>query len=215
MPPKLAMKHRRERQKRIRDIAFALAALCLLGLVLPAIAVLNLWLNRGPLFYRQVRMGAGQRPFAIIKLRTMQPGRVRGAAAPMERGRVTPFGAFLRAAHVDELPQAINILMGQMSLVGPRPDVWNHAVRFCRTVPGYAARHGVRPGLTGLAQVREGYCEGFDGAARKTAADLDYIASEDAWLDGKIVLRTVAVIAGDLMRWRGKSAPSQPPLPQN
>lgn len=180
--------------KRGADIVFALAALVVLLACLPVIFALNAAFNRGPLFYRQVRMGQGGRPFTMIKLRTMRPGPARAPGAGLEVCRVTSFGALLRASHLDELPQALNILLGDMSLIGPRPDIFGHAVTFSKTVPRYAERHRVRPGLTGLAQVREGYCEGFDGALRKTRADLDYIASRSVRLDLMILAQTAIIV---------------------
>lgn len=184
--------------RRMAELGFCVAVLVPANLVVAAtLLVLNPFLNPGPLFYRSLRMGRNCRPFHAYKYRTMRvalgPGR-RGPDDPVERDRVTPLGRFLRRSRIDELPQVLNVLRGQMSLIGPRPDDFAHARVYLRTVPGYRERHAVRPGLSGLAQVTLGYVEGRAGTAAKTEIDLRYIAEAGARLDLWIFWRTMRTV---------------------
>jgi len=184
--------------KRGFDIWFAIAVLipCML-LVGLALIALNPALNHGPLIYSARRMGQHGKPFRIYKFRTMRPapdGTSRDPAAPLEADRITPLGAMLRRARIDELPQAINVLRGEMSLIGPRPDDLSHAEAYLRAVPDYGLRYGVRPGISGLAQVELGYLHGFDGARRKTVLDLHYINEAGLRLDRRIFWQTLRVM---------------------
>ena len=181
--------------KRVFDLLLASALLPLLAAVLIAVWALNPRLNPGPLFYAQTRMGRDCRPFTLWKLRTMRPGAPpRGPEEPLEVERIPPFGRLLRRLRLDELPQVVNMLRGEMSFVGPRPDCLSHARAFLGSVPGYRARHAVRPGLTGLAQVRLGYAEGAEATREKVRVDLDYVAGAGWGTDLRIVLETVGVI---------------------
>lgn len=184
------------RFKRLFDILLALAALPLVGGVALVLLALNPLGNPGPLIYRQARMGRGLVPFTALKFRTMQPAPAvtRGARDPVERARITPLGAFLRRTRIDELPQFWNILAGEMSFIGPRPDYLPHAREFLALLPDYAARYAVLPGLSGLAQVRLGYVEGLEETRAKVAADLEYIRSAGPWLDLKILALTVVTV---------------------
>lgn len=185
--------------KRAVDLAAATAALLPLALVASALWILNPFHNPGPLFYRQVRMGRGGRSFVMWKFRSMRcaPATARGAYDDVERERVTPLGAWLRRTRIDEAPQVLNILAGDMSLIGPRPDYLPHAERYCETVPGYRLRHAVRPGISGLAQVTLGYAVGREAFATKARADLDYIRSAGWRLEAWIWWRTlVTVVTG-------------------
>jgi len=182
--------------KRAFDIAVALALLAVIVPVTVVLVVLNPLLNAGPLIYRQDRMGYLCRPFAAYKFRTMRPakGAMRGAFDALEVDRITVLGRFLRKTRLDELPQIINVLRGDMSLIGPRPDSYEHACVYLREVDGYAARHAVRPGVSGLAQTEVGYVDGLDGIRRKVAADLHYIAHASFRLDLWITWRTLLVV---------------------
>ena len=181
--------------KRLFDLAAALSLLPLLGLVIAVLWALNPLFNPGPLIFRQERMGRGGQAFTMIKLRTMRPGpAARGPEAPLETGRITPLGALLRRVRLDELPQILNMLRGEMSFVGPRPDCMSHALEFVTSIPGYRARHAVRPGLTGLAQVSLGYAEGAAATREKVRADLAYIAAASWATDLRILGATAAVI---------------------
>ena len=181
--------------KRLFDVTLAALLLPVLGAVMAIVALLNPLLNPGPLLYPQERMGRDCRSFTMWKLRTMRPGPAeRRPEEPLEAWRITLFGRLLRAIRLDELPQVLNMLRGEMSFVGPRPDCLSHAVEFLGTVPGYRARHAVRPGLTGLAQVRLGYAEGKVATQAKVRADLAYVETAGWGTDLRIVFETALVI---------------------
>ena len=174
-------------------------AFLILGLALPVglvLLALNPFLNPGGLFYRQTRMGRDCRPFTALKFRSMLDGAAsdRGAWDGIEHHRITAFGRFLRRTRLDELPQCWNVLCGDMSLIGPRPDYYDHAVEYVATVPGYRERHAVRPGVSGYAQTELGYAEGFEAVRRKVEADLHYIRNRSVRLDLWIAWRTIVVI---------------------
>ena len=181
--------------KRVLDIAMALAMtplVCAIGL---ALLLLNPIWNPGPLLFRQTRMGRDCRPFTAYKFRTMRCACsiTRGPDDPVEEDRVTRLGRVLRRKHIDELPQVFNVLLGDMSMVGPRPDFWNHAIHYTTSIPGYRERHAVNPGITGLAQVNDGYAQGIEATFRKVAYDLDYIRHASLGTDLRVLLRTVKV----------------------
>jgi lipopolysaccharide/colanic/teichoic acid biosynthesis glycosyltransferase len=182
--------------KRGFDIVVAVILLAVLVPVALALILCNPFLNAGPLIYRQDRMGYQCRVFSAYKLRTMraQTGLTRGAFDALERDRITLLGRVLRRARIDELPQIINVLRGEMSMIGPRPDSYDHACVYLREVAGYSARHAMRPGISGLAQTEVGYVDGLDGIRRKVAADLHYIAHASFRLDLWIAWRTLQVV---------------------
>ncbi len=183
--------------KRLFDVtvaALGLPFVVVLGLVL---IVANPFWNPGPLLYRQKRMGRFGQEMTVWKFRTMlEAGEgERGPEDPVETHRITPLGGWLRRTRLDELPQFLNVLVGQMSLIGPRPDTVEHARVYARAIPGYRKRHVVRPGISGFAQVRLGYAEGFELTARKTRLDLIYIRRAGWWLEYRVLLRTFWVMA--------------------
>lgn len=184
-----------EAGKRGFDIAIALASLPFLALACLCLLALNPFWNRGPLFYTQRRMGRGCRSFTLVKFRTMTDadGAERGPDDPVEEKRITPLGMLLRRSRIDELPQFLNVLKGDMSFIGPRPDFWDHAIHYADTIPGYRQRYRVRPGITGLAQVDGGYAEGIAATIAKTRYDLSYIQNRDLRLEAYILWRTFAV----------------------
>lgn len=161
-----------------------------------ALIILNPLWNKGPLFYSQVRMGLDCKPFVAYKFRSMVPaGSVqRSADCPLEEQRITPLGRFIRKARIDELPQIINVLRGEMSLIGPRPDYIGHARKYILEIPEYRHRHSVRPGISGWAQVELGYIEGVEATRAKVLADLHYIANSSFAMEARIIWRTVSVI---------------------
>jgi len=172
-------------------------------MVLPIVACLSLVFllinpiaNPGPVFFKQRRMGKDGQPFTMWKFRTMVPSsqKARDPNAPLETDRIKPFGKFLRKSRIDELPNFINVLLGQMSIVGPRPDAYNHADKFSDNVTGYFERHRVLPGITGLAQVEMGYAEGEFETARKAKYDNIYVARGCGRMDIYILRRTFGVI---------------------
>jgi len=179
--------------KRMLDV---LAALLLAPLVLPVIAIagVGIWLTMGrPVFFSQARVGQGGHVFSILKLRTMRPPGTAGSqiATAIGDDRVTPFGRWLRRLHIDELPQVWNVLAGEMSLVGPRPEQPELAETYARQVPAFAYRQLVRPGITGWAQVRAGYAADLAETRVKLGYDLFYLKHFSLGLDVQICARTI------------------------
>jgi lipopolysaccharide/colanic/teichoic acid biosynthesis glycosyltransferase len=160
--------------------------------------MLNPWHNRGPLLFCQDRMGLGCRPFRAWKFRSMTEADTidRGAFDALDTHRITPLGGILRRTRLDELPQVINVLRGEMSLIGPRPDFYEHALTYLDTIPGYRERHSVLPGISGHAQTEVGYVDGIEGMHAKVAADLVYVQNASLRFDLRITWRTLAVVAG-------------------
>ncbi|MEO1638397.1 MAG: sugar transferase [Pseudomonadota bacterium] len=187
---------RRRLSKIIFDDVLAILLLLPLTLVGLVLLLLNPLLNPGKLVYRQTRMGQGCQPFTAYKFRTMSAaeGPARGAFDRVEDARISGFARVLRKMRIDELPQIINVLRGEMSLIGPRPDLYEHAQVYLESVPGYAERHRAMPGITGYAQVTVGYVEEVEGVARKVAADHHYIGHASFALDLWIAWRTIGVI---------------------
>lgn len=184
------------RFKRFFDLCAAIVLLPLLGFWCLVLLALNPFFNRGPVFFEQIRMGRDCRAFKVLKFRSMRPEKQirRGADDPLEHHRIGGFGRFLRQTRIDELPQIINVLRGDMSMIGPRPDFFSHARAYVRLIPGYRARYQIRPGISGLAQVHLGYAEGRDATSQKTQADLYYIRHAGFRLDCRLVFRTLHTI---------------------
>ena len=156
------------------------------------------WESPGPMFIVQPRMGRGGRVFKMFKLRTMvddaeKDGTARWASP--EDPRVTRTGRWIRRLRIDEFPQFVNVLLGQMSLVGPRPERPQLHEEIASRYPGFSDRLAVRPGITGLAQVRDGYADSVDSSRRKLEYDLEYIRCESVWVDFTIMRQTVRVLA--------------------
>lgn len=149
----------------------------------------------GPVFFIQTRMGQNEQPFHMVKFRSM---RVSGEAelkfAEKDDARVTKFGAFIRRSRIDELPQIFNILKGEMSFIGPRPEQFQFAAKFAETIPDYHLRHKLKPGITGLAQVKSGYAFDEDTTRVKLKYDLEYIAKVGFFTDLHISLKTVTTL---------------------
>jgi lipopolysaccharide/colanic/teichoic acid biosynthesis glycosyltransferase len=178
--------------KRLFDL---LASLTLAPLAAPIIAAAGaaILLTMGrPVFFRQVRVGLAGQPFMILKLRTMRARETREQlATAIGDQRITPVGRWLRRYHIDELPQLWNVLVGEMSLVGPRPEQPALAEAYARDVPAFAHRTRMRPGITGLAQVSAGYAADLGETRLKLAHDLDYVKNCSFGLDVEICARTV------------------------
>lgn len=186
----------RQWSKRLADIAMSLG---LLVLTLPIWLVTALAIkleSPGPVFFRQRRTGLFNREFEIIKFRSMcQDAEKDGARwATRNDSRITRVGSFIRKARIDELPQLINVLTGDMSLIGPRPEreVFIHELE--QHVPFYRFRHMVKPGVTGLAQVRYTYGASVEDAMHKHRHDIYYIKHQSLWMDLKILLKTVQIV---------------------
>ncbi|MFV0490283.1 MAG: sugar transferase [Pseudorhodobacter sp.] len=176
--------------------------LAVLGLVVASqfgglLLFLHPFLNPGPLFYRQERYGKDKKSFVMWKFRTMlpeDPGQQRGATCGLETGRITILGAALRKYRIDELPNFLNVLLGQMSVIGPRPDIASHACHYCQEISHYNYRFKIKPGITGLAQIESGYAEGIEATARKAHFDRIYVQSSCTRMDAYIALRTIGVM---------------------
>lgn len=183
--------------KRMVDILIALVGVVLVAILSPWIALGNALTSPGPLFYRQHRVGQGGRPFVLIKFRTMVPqaeGEVGAKWASNDDQRVTPVGRWLRRTRLDELPQFINVLKGEMSVVGPRPERPQFVGELIRTLPVYRARHAVKPGITGWAQVCYRYGNSVEDARIKLEYDLYYVKHAGLFLDLLILLQTAPVM---------------------
>jgi len=177
--------------KRVFDVVVATVGLVLASPVMALTAVLVKLTSAGPVFYPQERVGMDGRRFAMLKLRTMRAdAEVDGAqmTAPDDPRR-TGLGAFLRRSSLDELPQLLNVLRGEMSLVGPRPERPSFVEEFRRRVPGYMLRHKVKAGITGLAQIN-GW-RGNTSIEKRIEYDLLYIEHWSLALDLKILLQTL------------------------
>jgi len=179
--------------KYVIDILLALVGIAVIGVLIPFVAVVNALTSPGPLFYRQQRVGRAGQPFAVIKFRTMQPNAETDGAvwASDHDDRVTPLGKWMRRMHIDELPQVINILRGEMSVVGPRPERPQFVGEISRVLPIYRARHAVKPGITGWAQIHYPYGDSLEDARIKLEYDLYYIQNASLALDLLIMLQTI------------------------
>jgi exopolysaccharide biosynthesis polyprenyl glycosylphosphotransferase len=182
--------------KRSFDLAFATIGLIVLSPLLAALAVLVRRSGPGPILYTQTRLGEGGRPFRIFKLRTMADGAEGDGAvwAATHDPRETRIGGLLRSTRLDELPQLWNILRGEMSLVGPRPERPEFVDVLRDEVPFWTSRHFVKPGITGWAQVNIGYTADRDGAATKLSYDLYYLRHRSVVMDLAIVAKTARFV---------------------
>jgi Undecaprenyl-phosphate glucose phosphotransferase len=180
-------------QKRAFDLLFASIALFLLTPLLVLVAVLIKLDSAGPIFFLQHRHGFNQKPFRIIKFRTMRTLEDGEAIAKENDPRVTRVGAWLRRWNVDELPQLFNVIKGDMSLVGPRPHALSHDRAFEQRVVRYARRHNVKPGITGWAQIHglRGEIDSDEKIKSRVEHDLYYIDNWSLALDLRILARTV------------------------
>ncbi|GLS00198.1 sugar transferase [Brevundimonas denitrificans] len=183
--------------KRAFDIVISASALLILA---PALGVVWLMVRRmmgPPALFRQVRPGLNGRPFEMIKFRTMRDATDSDGAPLPDAERLTPFGRWLRATSLDELPELWNVLRGDMSLVGPRPLLMEYLPLYS---PGQARRHEVRPGVTGWAQINGRNAVSW---TRKFELDVWYVDRQNLWLDVKIIVMTLARI----LKRDGISAP--------
>lgn len=190
----------RARYGRIRRVVDAVAALvglvALVGVV-PVVWVGNRFGNRGPLFFRQLRVGKGGKEFQILKFRTMRDdaGSTTSWTAD-DDPRITPFGAWLRRTHLDELPQVLNVIRGDLSVVGPRPEQPKYVEELTGKIPFYRLRHLVRPGITGWAQVKYPYGATEIDALEKLQYEFYYLRHQSLALDLRIIGRTLRSVVG-------------------
>jgi exopolysaccharide biosynthesis polyprenyl glycosylphosphotransferase len=184
--------------KRTFDVAFAGAALVLLAPLLLMVSVAIKATSRGPIVSHHYRRGFNGKTFKIHKFRTAAEG-VRAEPAQAGERQLTPLGAFLRATGIDELPQLINVLRGEMSVVGPRPHAVARDDEFLRKIANYACRHHVKPGITGWAQVMSARGEPglIEQMERRVDLDLWYVSNWSVWLDLAILLRACVKVTRD------------------
>ena len=183
----------------LRRVVELLLTVLALPIILPIFAIVAVVVrldSSGPIFFTQVRVGRRGRIFRMIKFRTMYHGATGPSFTATDDPRVTRFGQFLRRSRLDELPQVFNILKGDMSWVGPRPEALDLDQKYVRDIPHFALRGIVRPGVTGWAQINQGYAHDPDEMRSKLEYDLFYMKHCSLWLDLVIVLRTFAVVLG-------------------
>ena len=201
--------------RRVLNVLVAIVLLVLTAPLWIAIALLIKLTSRGPVLYHQTRVGLdsrrsgirpndprrrediGGKPFVIFKFRTMRVDaeQATGAVwASTDDPRITPVGRWLRQYRLDELPQLINVLRGDMNLVGPRPERPTIVTELRKEIPHYQQRHRALPGITGHAQVNLEYDSSLDDVKKKVAHDLEYIRKASAWEDFKIMLKTIPVM---------------------
>ena len=183
--------------KRCFDLVVALLLLLVFMPIMIVTAVLILLEDGAPIFYAQERVGLGGRVFRVVKFRSMRrdaerDGKPRWASANDDR--VTRIGKVIRKLRIDELPQLFNVLRGDMSLVGPRPERPFFVEQLTEQIPFYAVRHCVKPGVTGWAQVRYQYGASVDDAAEKLQYDLYYVKNHTLVLDTLVLFETVRVV---------------------
>jgi len=199
--------------RRLLNVAAAAIGLVVAAPLMLVLALLIKLTSRGPVFYKQTRVGRdlrqpgnaggdvrrqrdfGGKPFTMYKFRTMRAsyGDAQVWATP-DDPRVTPLGRILRKYRLDELPQLFNVVRGDMNLVGPRPEQPSIFAELRELIPGYCQRQWVRPGITGWAQINNGYDRSIDDVRRKVAYDLEYLARQSLLEDLRIMLRTVPVM---------------------
>lgn len=179
--------------KRVYDIIFSFIGLLVTLPIILMVGLIIKWETPGPMFFKQERVGLNGRYFHIMKLRSMGVDAEKNGAqwAAKNDPRVTKVGAFIRKTRLDELPQLYNVLKGEMSLIGPRPERPMFTIQFNEEIPGFVERIQVKPGLTGWAQVNGGY-----EITPKEKLELDryYIKNQSLWLDLQIVVKTVKVV---------------------
>ena len=187
--------------KRVLDLVSAVALLPILLVPGIALALLIKFDSAGPVFFRQIRRGYRGEVFHVLKFRTMQHAAREHRECERESSitrtsdqRITRVGQFLRRTRIDELPQIWNIIRGEMSWIGPRPEALPLSEWYMSELPFYTYRHIVRPGITGWAQVNQGHVADLDGVHEKLHYDFFYIKNFSAWLDLLITLRTVGIV---------------------
>ncbi len=185
--------------KRMFDVTVSLAGILLIAPLLIVIGILIKLTSRGPIIFRQPRQGRYQNPFTMFKFRTMkeEDSKADASGGFTAKGdqRVTAIGRIIRPLHLDELPQLINILIGDMSLVGPRPEALDFARRMAEKIPAYELRYLLRPGLTGHAQIQIGYMmDNVSDTKTKLSFDMYYLTNQSMSLDIRLMLRTVFVV---------------------
>jgi exopolysaccharide biosynthesis polyprenyl glycosylphosphotransferase len=183
--------------KRLMDITLSVLGLAVFIVIFPFIALAIYLDSQGPIFYSQERVGKGGKVFHVLKLRSMMPnaeGQGKAVWASRADPRITRLGVFLRRTRLDEVPQLLNVLKGEMSIIGPRPERPQFVAELQEQIPFYRTRLSVAPGLTGWAQIKYGYGSSVEDALIKLQYDLYYIKHQSLMLDLLISLRTINVI---------------------
>lgn len=206
-----------QQAKVVFDFLFSCLALIILSPLFLIIAAGIKLTSKGPVFYMQERVGKEGHLFNIIKFRTMvdeAESKTGAVWAQKSDPRLTPFGKLLRDHHLDEIPQFINVVRGEMSIIGPRPERPHFVNQFEKSIPGYNKRLKIKPGITGLAQTRQSYDVTLEDVKRKLAMDIMYM-KEMCWIvDFRIFLQTVRVIfTGKLAVPKRVPNKSSTPLP--
>jgi lipopolysaccharide/colanic/teichoic acid biosynthesis glycosyltransferase len=181
---------------RLLEILGAILGIVFGVIVLPFIFLGNAIANRGPLFYTQKRVGQNGAVFEIIKFRTMYKNAEKDGArfASVKDKRITKFGQFLRKTRIDEVPQFINVLKGEMGVIGPRPERPVFVQKIAEVMPFYETRHVIKPGLTGWAQVNYPYGATLEDGVVKLQYDLYYIKHRSLFLDLNILVKTFSTV---------------------
>lgn len=219
--PEIIPRERSERASRIFNMAVAATIMILTLPILILLALLVKLTSRGPILYAQTRVGLDRRwrstlalkerrledlggqVFTIYKYRTMRVDAERGSGAVWAQEndpRVTKLGKYMRVLRLDELPQFWNVLLGDMNIVGPRPERPSIVCRLREDIPEYQCRHRVKPGITGLAQINQNYDTTLDDVRSKVGWDIRYIRDQGLWTDCMILLKTVPSV---LLKYRG------------
>jgi len=182
--------------KRLADLILGISLILSAAIILLPIAIAIYWHDRGPIFYSQIRTGLFGESFTIYKLRTMQQTAEENGAQWSKPGdkRITPIGKWLRRSRLDELPQLLNIIKGDMSFIGPRPERPELERDLEVNIPHYRLRHLVRPGLSGWAQVNMAYTSSVEDAKLKLSYDLYYLKNNSFWLDLLILAKTFKTV---------------------
>jgi len=182
--------------KRLADLILGISLILSAAIILLPIAIAIYWHDRGPIFYSQIRTGLFGESFTIYKLRTMQQTAEENGAQWSKPGdkRITPIGKWLRRSRLDELPQLLNIIKGDMSFIGPRPERPELERDLEVNIPHYRLRHLVRPGLSGWAQVNMAYTSSVEDARLKLSYDLYYLKNNSFWLDLLILAKTFKTV---------------------
>ena len=180
------------------DLFFSLLGMLFLLLISPILWLLIQCTSSGSMFYWQERVGLNGKVFKMVKLRTMRVDAEKNGPqwTQPEDARITWFGKFLRETHLDELPQCYNILIGQMSLIGPRPERPVFTQILAKELPDYHQRHHIKPGITGWAQINQMYSASVQESGDKLKYDLAYLKNRNYWVDIKILVRTILLVIG-------------------
>jgi lipopolysaccharide/colanic/teichoic acid biosynthesis glycosyltransferase len=219
--PEVIPRERNEEASRALNFAIALLALIIASPLLILLAIGVKLTSRGPILYAQTRVGLDRRwrttlalherrledlggqVFTIYKFRTMRVDAERGSGAVWAKEndpRVTKLGKYMRMLRLDELPQFWNVLLGDMNVVGPRPERPSIVSRLREDIPEYQCRHRVKPGITGLAQINQQYDASLEDVRSKVGWDLRYIREQGLWMDVKVCLRTLPAV---ILKYRG------------